>query len=537
MDESIQSTSQHLFDTTKTILGDTIDASEESTRRYLELLGVTELDKQFNAAVQAYNTQFKLQAEQMFVETNVASLAAANLMADNSKSLGTGAVVVQGENFNQAVAAQGETLQSQLAQSQAEVIESITKSYESALTTVLGKQDAQGNFENILKYQENSQLALDALLKKLASDMNGNEDIFKNLAGETPEGYNYESYLLERGYLNYTATPGEYEITDLAIHEFDKMLNSPLEPGQAAQLLEDLAANMAASEYGTRWESMTPNAQAKAVAEYKEWFYDNQMGLYHTTFGLSEYDENGNIVLDTIYEAPSTGEIANMFGVEVTDTYISAKNASPTDFGDYLGSGKGGKQDSHAQQIIDNANNGMYEDGAIVSFNYGKGTKDYWVYYDGGFYKTNYSDKNKPPVLTAESVSADFPEVAGALRAGKFDNGTEIIGFIYYNGKLYNKDSHFYENGKLYSITGKFKEYSGLESAKESIMYFGKFIFTSPELWKMFKAENRTIKQALGDAFGNFLDAGEKFIHSSQTYNEELARYNAQLRKNAKEVR
>lgn len=151
-------------------------------------------------------------------------------------------------------------------------LKTLLKSYESALTTVLGKQDSQGNFENILKYQENAQLALDALLKKLASDMNGDGDIFKNIAGETPEGYNYESYLLERGYLNYTATPGEYEITDLAIHEFDKMLNSPLEPGQAAQLLEDLATNMAASEYGTRWESMTPNAQAKAVAEYKEWF-------------------------------------------------------------------------------------------------------------------------------------------------------------------------------------------------------------------------------------------------------------------------
>lgn len=526
MDESIQSTSQHLFDTTKTILGDTIDASEESTRRYLELLGVTELDKQFNAAVQAYNTQFKLQAEQMFVETNVASLAAANLMADNSKSLGTGAVVVQGENFNQAVAAQGETLQSQLAQSQAEVIESITKSYESALTTVLGKQDAQGNFENILKYQENSQLALDALLKKLASDMNGNEDIFKNLAGETPEGYNYESYLLERGYLNYTATPGEYEITDLAIHEFDKMLNSPLEPGQAAQLLEDLATNMAASEYGTRWESMTPNAQAKAVAEYKEWFYDNQMGLYHTTFGLSEYDEYGNIVLDTIYEAPSTGEIANMFGVEVTDTYISAKNASPTDFGDYLGSGKGGKQDSHAQQIIDNANNGMYEDGAIVSFNYGKGTKDYWVYYDGGFYKTNYSDKNKPPVLTAESVSADLPEVAGALRAGKFDNGTELIDYIYYNGKLYNKNQYFYQYGKLYKASSKFKERDKGEEAKVTFQRFGDLLLSPISgIWT-----NKDPFNSVNDAINDFFGAGDDV-------QAEIDEYNYQLRKNAKEVR
>ena len=87
LDETIQSTTQKVFDTTKTVLGDTIDASEESTRKYLELLGVTELDKQFNAAVQAYNTQFKLQAEQMFIETNVATVAASNLMADNSKNL------------------------------------------------------------------------------------------------------------------------------------------------------------------------------------------------------------------------------------------------------------------------------------------------------------------------------------------------------------------------------------------------------------------------------------------------------------------
>ena len=356
--------------------------------------------------------------------------------------------------------------------------------------------------------------------------MNGNEDIFKNIAGETPEGYNYESYLLERGYLNYTATPGEYEITDLAIHEFDKMLNSPLEPGQAAQLLEDLATNMAASEYGTRWESMTPNAQAKAVAEYKEWFYDNQMGLYHTTFGLSEYDEYGNIVLDTIYEAPSTGEIANMFGVEVTDTYISAKNASPTNFGDYLGSGKGGKQDSHAQQIIDNANNGMYEDGAIVSFNYGKGTQDYWVYYDGGFYKTNYSNKNKPPILTAESVSADFPEVAGALRAGKFDNGTELIDYIYYNGKLYNKNQYFYQYGKLYKASSKFKERDKGKEAKVTFQRFGDLLLSPISgIW--------TDK----DPFNSVNDAINDFFGAGDDVQAEINEYNYQLRKNAKEVR
>lgn len=508
------------------MLGDTIDASEESTRKYLELLGVTELDKQFNAAVQAYNTQFKLQAEQMFIETNVATVAASNLMADNSKNLGTGAVAVQGEVFNQSVTAQGEALQSQLAQSQADVLESITKSYESALTTVLGKQDAQGNFENILKYQENAQLALDALLQKLAADMNGNGDVFKNIAGETPEGYNYESYLLERGYLKATATPGEYEITDLAIHEFDKMLNSPLEPGQAAQLLEDLATNMAASEYGTRWESMTPNAQAKAVAEYKEWFYDNQMGLYHTTFGLSSYDEKGNIVLDTIYEAPSTSDIYSMFGVAVTDTYISAKNASPTDFGDYLGSGKGGKQDSYAQQIIDNANNGMYEDGAIVSFNYGKGTKDYWVYYDGGFYKTEYSDENKPPILTAESISADLPEVAEALRAGKFDNGTELIDYIYYNGKLYNKNQYFYQYGKLYKASTKFKERDMGKEAKVTFQRFGDLLLSPVSgIW--------TGK----DPFNNVNDAINDFFGAGDDVQAEIDEYNYQLRKNAMEVK
>lgn len=68
-------------------------------------------------------------------------------------------------------------------------------------------------------------------------------------------------------------------------------------------------------------------------------------------------------------------------------------------------------------------------------------------------------------------------------------------------------------------------------------MSFGKLVFTPPELWKIFKAENKTAKQAFGDAFGNFLDAGEEWINSSQNYAEELARYNNQLRKNAKEVK
>lgn len=83
----------------------------------------------------------------------------------------------------------------------------------------------------------------------------------------------------------------------------------------------------------------------------------------------------------------------------------------------------------------------------------------------------------------------------------------------------------------------KFKEFSKFESAKNIVRSFGKLVFTPPELWKLFKAENKTAKQAFEDAFGNFLDAGKEWINSAQNYAEELARYNNQLRKNAKEVK
>ena len=344
---------------------------DEETKKYLELVGVDNIDKQFNAAVQAYDTQIKLQSQQMYVSTAVSNLASANQMAEASQQLGTGATQVQASNFQNAVASQYQSLAQQVAQSREEIMESLTQSYEQVITNLLGEQDAQGNFENILNYQQNAQLALDSLLMSIAQELNMGSDIYEALEGETPENYGYEEYLLERGYLAYTETPGEYEVTDRAIAMFDKYLNEDLSSEEASERLNTLANNMARAEYGERWDNMTPDAQAKAMIPYKEWFYENQIGLRYTTFGMWSYDESGNIEIDTIWEAPNINEtdFNERFGYEFTGDYISAIDA---------------QGDSALAAPAAGALAGEIPDGTLIM-----AADTYYVYYKGGFYKTN----------------------------------------------------------------------------------------------------------------------------------------------------
>ena len=110
-------------------------------------------------------------------------------MAEASQQLGTGATQVQASNFQNAVASQYQSLAQQVAQSREEIMESLTQSYEQVITNLLGEQDAQGNFENILNYQQNAQLALDSLLMSIAQELNMGSDIYEALEGETPENY------------------------------------------------------------------------------------------------------------------------------------------------------------------------------------------------------------------------------------------------------------------------------------------------------------------------------------------------------------
>lgn len=476
---------------------------DEETKKYLELVGVDNIDKQFNAAVQAYDTQIRLQSQQMYVSTAVSNLASANQMAEASQQLGTGATQVQASNFQSAVASQYQSLAQQVAQSREEIMESLTQSYEQVITNLLGEQDAQGNFENILNYQQNAQLALDSLLMSIAQELNMDSDIYEALEGETPENYGYEEYLLERGYLAYTETPGEYEVTDKAITMFDKYLNEDLSSEEASERLNTLANNMARAEYGEQWDSMTEDAQAKAMIPYKEWFYENQIGLRYTTFGLWDYDESGNIEIDTIWEAPNINEtdFTERFGYEFTGDYISAIDA---------------QGDSALMAPAAGALAGEIPDGTLIM-----AADTYYVYYKGGFYKTNYTVDNMPPVIPEYTAKRLYLEVASAA----LDDGIVISiqgnNYVYYDGNFYDAKNYFYDNYKLYKTSSAFREGDYLHAGTYILGKFGNMVLTG-----LFTQDR-----------DKWNEAANELKNSGTNYWLEITKYNNELKKNATEVK
>lgn len=492
---------------------DSSQSFDEETKKYLELVGVDNIDKQFNAAVQAYDTQIRLQAQQMYVSTAVSNLASANQMAESSQQLGTGASQVQAANFQSAVASQYQALTQQVTQSREEIMEALTQSYEQVITNLLGEQDAQGNFENILNYQQNAQLALDSLLMSIAQELNMGSDIYEALEGETPENYGYEEYLLERGYLAYTETPGEYEVTDRAIAMFDKYLNEDLTSEEASERLNTLASNMARAEYGERWDNMTPDAQAKAMIPYKEWFYENQIGLRYTTFGMWSYDESGNIEIDTIWEAPNINdsELVTGFDYEFTGDYISVIDA---------------QGDSSLSQYAEDAISGKITDNSLVLAN-----GEYYVYYQGAFYKTIYNSENMPPVLSTDMFISFYDTLSDDLReklkqiTASLDDGMVMTiddsKYVYYDGNFYTTKNYFYDDYKLYKTSSNLKEGSEWQKAGYIIGKFGKLMLTG-----LFTQDS-----------DKWYNAANEFGNSALYYWRDIAKYNNELKKNATEVK
>lgn len=463
--------------------------------------------------MQAYDTQIRLQAQQMYVSTAVSNLASANQMAEASQQLGTGATQVQASNFQNAVASQYQSLAQQVAQSREEIMESLTQSYEQVITNLLGEQDLQGNFENILAYQENAQLALDSLLMSIAEELNMGSDTFEALNGETPENYSYEEFLLERGYLSYTETPGEYEVTDKAIAMFDRYLNEDLTTVEATERLNTIASNMAKAEYGSEWDEMDEDDRAKAMIPYKEWFYENQIGLRYTTFGLWDYDESGNVQIDTIWEAPNINDsdFTQKYGYEFTGDVIDVLEAR-------------GGEDSALAALSEQAIAGNIEDDSIVLFD-----GDYYVYYQNYFYKTAYSLENPPAIIPEQFASTLLGNVLDSYNFNidnfGLDDGMSITlngnEYIIYNDNLYTADSYFYENDKLYKINGKFKKSNPRELWSHNLGTFGRmltsWIFTNDrDKWH---------------------EGESNYLNSTMDYYKDIAKYNAELKKNATEVK
>ena len=430
----MKNTSDKVFDT-DTIIAETGKPLTTEQKKYLELLGAYNLDTQFNQAVQRYDQQLKVQAQLLQIQSDVASLGSANQMAETSQGLGTGAQGVQAAQFQYAVQDQNAELQSQLAESRTQFMTNLAENYAEQLSNILGEQDENGNFSNILQYQQMTDYFLEALQEEMVwmltdgtmQDGNGN-----NIT-------DYQQYLMQLGYVVRTED-GNYETTELGDAYINQIINGnniqfDPETGEVSditteRLVENMAETWAINDYGINsWNIMTFDQQEKALAEYKDkaidWLIDNNLYIRHTHLGLT-HRENGMLVFDTMYTPPettyenTTGEVLTMaqafseYGDSFTDktefkngqyvlldgeyyiydnynfykttftgnnppSSISATVATSQAFGYFNNKNK--NQDNWVQGIIDAANDDRIEDGTYIDFNSSPKPSDKYVLY------------------------------------------------------------------------------------------------------------------------------------------------------------
>ena len=423
----MKETSDKVFDT-DTIIAESGKPLTSEQKKYLELLGAYNLDTQFNQAVQRYDSQLKVQAQLLQIQSDVASLGSANQMAETSRGLGTGAQGVQAAQFQYAVQDQNAALQAQIEESRTEFLTNLAENYASQLSALLGEQDENGNFTNILQYEATTDYFLDSLQEEMVyrltggtmTDANGNEIT------------DYQRYLVQQGILVQT-DDGNYETTELGDIYLEQIINGnnitvDPETGQAVdltteRLVENMAESWAMSEYGANtWAMMDYDAQEKAIAKYKDqtiqWLMDNNMYVRYTHLDMGENIDEA-FSFNNMYAPPEanyanlSGEILTLSQVQtsypeyyktnheyqndefvvIEDSYyiysngnfykttftksnppdiVSVDTANVTSFGYFNDTGTGkGSQDEWVQSVIDAAKDGRIEDYTIIDFNFG----------------------------------------------------------------------------------------------------------------------------------------------------------------------
>lgn len=104
---------------------------------------------------------------------------------------------------------------------------------------------------------------------------------------------------------------------------------------------------------------------------------ENYKNAYYTIMGSTESSLESEI-----------RELKRDFPEVDTSNYIYVDGATSSSFGDWIGTGKGKKQDKLISDILDRAKKGKIMDGTVIDFNKGAGEGNY-MYYNGKFYKTS----------------------------------------------------------------------------------------------------------------------------------------------------
>lgn len=430
------------FDVKQTlpVMDMTSGSYDAGTAAYLKMVGVTQLDAQYNAAVQAFEQQLQEQELASKLQANFAAAAGADQAVESQPGLGTGAGAIASEGRQSALQAMHGMIEQQTMESYQAGVENLSASYGEQLENILGKYDpVTGTYAGLTEYDSIGMMAGDAIADALAFMINPNPD----------EKDTTESILVAAGLAE--SINGDLSLTTAGETMLKRVVNGLDVNEEQAELggktLIDFMARKMAMQDHPNWDEISSDRQDTTIAKYANWLEKNFDFLRVSHWDM--YEEAGDFIIPDIMPDTSVGSgtyildafageedtpFENVDGVALADVKqrvlngeipdgayftigekgkyfyvkdyivyeteyttdnppdeIPVNSAIVTSFGHFLDSGTGkGEQDKYVQAIIDKAKAGQLAENTIVQMNFGYATNRYigWYQYrDGTFYK------------------------------------------------------------------------------------------------------------------------------------------------------
>ena len=391
------------------------DENLDSTKKYLEVAGVAEIDRQFSDLVAQYENQFKLQSIEIQKQANL-QMQDAMIQAGEGVlgQLSTGAQADLTQDIGRTVNEQAEAQQTTLTEQYSKGLEQITDEYAQYREAILGELTDQG-FANLIEYEQTVDMFSMALLEQVADNM--------GLTYTSQE--ELQTKLESAGIIEQIGDTTAFTVTDAGQQQVANVLTNLKDEygGPYSERITGLVASMAESAMSKLYPGLDPESStyqtkyAELTLKYDEWLQQNATTMYYTDLGLADF-EDGQLIIskpisDTIppsnEDIPASSESADIYAIDSSF------------FGKYWDSDKeGSKQYEYVNQLIEAMRSGDMADGSYFMVNVGAAATARQIFYfeNGRVYKTEYTQDNPPPVLSPTQLYGEATFSADDRKSG-----------------------------------------------------------------------------------------------------------------------
>lgn len=402
----------------------------ESTKKYLQLIGAADFDREFNDIVKQYETQFELQSLDIQRQANIQMQDTIMRSGEGVLGkLGSGAAADFVADTGVAITESAETAQAQLAEQYAKKISDVNDQYMQVMNELLGS--------TLTEYQENVDLFGMALLEEIAHQA----------------GYEYETQseledmLQAGGFIEQIGDTTSYTVTAKGQQQITNILQSlGNEYGDYHERISRLVANMTESVMAKQYPSLDPESetyQSKAAAlneKFDEWLQEYATYMYYTDLGLATFD-SGKLTVTPYQDTNVSDNSAAFVGDSINAAAFDRTTKSYIEFfGKYAGSKRdNSKQTNYITSILNDARDGNIPDGSFFVANYGSviGARPLFYYENGKIYKTTYTENNLPGVidptkfygLEQAGISGTIYGPINNAAAGRYVTGAKLLVF------------------------------------------------------------------------------------------------------------